>query len=90
MTGHASSLRRTPLLYSLMPLFKLLFASLVQATPIHISQGNSLTTGDWLRKYKDAEDGETEASMVLYLSIAAALVALGGAFAGLTIAYVYL
>jgi hypothetical protein len=42
--------------------------------------------GDWLRKHKAAEDGEAEASMVLYLSMAAALVLLGGAFAGLTIA----
>lgn len=54
---------------------------LVQATPIHHLKANFLHTQDE-PEAKPADD----ASLWLYLGVAAALVLLGGAFAGLTIA----
>jgi hypothetical protein len=71
---------RAPLLFALVPSLKLLFASLVGATPSYYNGMNPLST------HRDAEFSDSEAGMIVYLSTAAALVLLGGAFAGLTIA----
>jgi metal transporter CNNM len=71
---------RAPLLYALAPMLKLLFASLVGASPAYYNGVNPLS------KHTDEEFSDTEAGLIVYLSTAAALVLLGGAFAGLTIA----
>jgi hypothetical protein len=67
------------------PIFKLLFASFSHAFPLAAEQKG------WIGPASHrvvADDGETDAW--LYLVIAAVLVLLGGAFAGLTIAYALL
>lgn len=72
-------LSRRPLVLGLAKLVTLCLAQLptVQASPIHVS--NLLSTRDEGQKTGDP-------GLWLYLSVAAALVLLGGAFAGLTIA----
>lgn len=81
-TRPRSYLSSTPLILGLSKVFVLALAQIpvVRAAPIHAST--------WLSTFKDEGEGKDEGDMQLwlYLSFAAALVLLGGAFAGLTIA----
>jgi hypothetical protein len=63
-----------------MPLFKLLFASASYAFPL-------ASNGNIFRTTKHNVDVEEDETIWLYLVTAAILVIMGGAFAGLTIAY---
>lgn len=79
-TRPRSYLSSTPLVLGLSKIFVLAIAQipLVRAAPIHAST--------WLHTLKEEGKEPEDPQLWLYLSVAAALVLLGGAFAGLTIA----
>jgi hypothetical protein len=74
---------------ALFPLLKLLFVKVAEALPFHeyLKAAPLFRHGPDGYYHPNNETGGGEASMAYYLISAAILVALGGAFAGLTIAY---
>lgn len=81
-TGQSQYLNRRPLVLGLAKVLFLALAQIpvVRAVPVHVSQLLYYSTEE--PEPKDPDDP----SLWIYLAVAAALVLLGGAFAGLTIA----